>query len=549
MKKGIKFSISIRLGFILLSLFFLSIFSYLSINNVHKSAKDIIIAENLHATAINGGKAHFKWAERLISSISFNTNFEGELDYKSCELGKWLYSGNTENEKISSIIDKIIPIHEKIHSEAKIILDDKMLMKDKKQHYAQNIYPQIQSLTMLLDEIMDISKSDIEIAIDNAEKTIKFSLITIVLASLISLILFITIIKYISSQIINPILKIKESCEELQNGNLNTEITINSSNEIGILAKSFNESTKEMSTYINEIGRLTQLFSKGDFSQKCNTNFKGDFKKIGEYLNNMQQKLCEVFAEINLSAEAVNSASLQVANFSQNFSQSFSQDSIKQTENAENISNSLNELLEQVKNDAKNANDADQFANQLCDDMANSANKMKELITAMENINNKSQEINKITTTIESIAFQTNILALNAAVEAARAGTSGKGFAVVADEVRNLANKTSEASQNICELINLSMETVNNGVNIVNEMSEIIEDTKNNAYTTLNSIDIISNSVNDQVEEINEINRNISQILNVIHNNSSYAQESAATSEELSSMADHMKFLVNKFKM
>ena len=173
--------------------------------------------------------------------------------------------------------------------------------------------------------------------------------------------------------------------------------------------------------------------------------------------------------------------------------------------------------------------------------------KMKELQDAMSAILEGHQEIGQIITTIENIAFQTNILALNAAVEAARAGASGKGFTVVADEVRNLAARSDQAAKQTKELIERSATNVATGSQLSQEVSTALDETAALTGEAVELIDNVRNNIVAEAESIAQITDGIEQISSVVQTNSATAEESAAASEELSSQALLMKSLVDRF--
>lgn len=174
---------------------------------------------------------------------------------------------------------------------------------------------------------------------------------------------------------------------------------------------------------------------------------------------------------------------------------------------------------------------------------------MKDMMAAMEEISKSSEEISKIVSTIENIAFQTNILALNAAVEAARAGSAGKGFAVVADEVRNLSSKSDEAAKATKELIENSIVTVGRGNSIVEQVSTTLEKVMALAGKAVGGMGMIADAVEKESTAIVQVTDQVDQISAAVQTNSATSQQSAAASEELSSQAALMRQVMSGFKV
>lgn len=368
-------------------------------------------------------------------------------------------------------------------------------------------------------------------------------------AASIAIILFVVaiIIYFIASTIVKPILKITTAAQQIADGDFNVSVSVNSHDEVGKLAKSFNLTIERLVNYqgyIDEISDALLNVSQGNLNIDLQREYLGQFKKLKDNMQALIENLSSTLLQINRLADEVATGSDQVANGAQ----ALSQGATEQASSIEELSASIMEISQHINQNADNAKSAHDRADLAGSELENSNKQMKNMVNAMEQITTKSSEISKIIKVIEDIAFQTNILALNAAVEAARAGSAGKGFAVVADEVRNLAGKSAEAAKSTTSLINETLEAVENGSEIANKTASSLDESAKVTTEAVSLIDKIAEASGEQATSIAQINLGVDQISTVVQTNAATAEESAAASEELSGQAQMLKDLIGNFK-
>ncbi len=390
------------------------------------------------------------------------------------------------------------------------------------------------------------------ISMTSAARQIGLTVILSCLTGIILILIGIWIVEiYIKRTVSTPLFHLTKLAQTLEQGELglNQQQTViagmDANDEIGILSKSFDNTIGRLKNYIGEISNMLGAISSGDLTAQITQEYVGDFAAIRTSLNDILQKLNTTIGQIVSSAEHVSGGAEQMSTASQ----ALSQGSMEQTGAVEELEETIHSVTSSIKQTAENVQRARQQVGGMGSQLTEGNQKMQEMIAAMAEITNSSNEIEKIIKTIEDIAFQTNILALNAAVEAARAGTAGKGFAVVADEVRNLAAKSAEASQSTSTLIGRSIAAVNQGTQIADATAKQLENVVTGAYAIVETINGIAADAQTQAEAVEHIQDQVGQITSVVQTNSSTAEESAATSQELSAQANLLKQLVNTFRL
>jgi methyl-accepting chemotaxis protein len=437
---------------------------------------------------------------------------------------------------------------------------------------------------------LDESMGDISLAVKrvkgNTDTTNLVGWICLALAFCFAAILFFVVLR-----IVGPIRRTAEVAASIAEGDLDQELTVDSNDETGMMAESFQSMISTLQRLNNDVQGLVNAAVEGDLSRRAELQgYGGEYERILSGINKTLDVTLEPVREaggvlatlaacdlrvrmqgdykgdhstikqnVNLAADALDGSMIEVTNAVQQLevicaqlsqgSESLGQSATEQAATVEEISvslHSVSEAAEEASNRAGTATDAAGKAKSSAD---KGRKRMGVLSEALGDIQGSSTEMAKVIRTIDQIAFQTNVLALNAAVEAARAGEAGKGFAVVAEQVGRLAQRTAEASQQTTELIEGSVSSVGRGVTLGTEVADLLNGIADDAAEAADSVSGISQASAQQASAVGQINTALSQLTTTTQNTAAGAEELSVSADGLSEHADRLGNMVRQYSL
>lgn len=538
-----------NLSLVVLALIALSAVIGVSIAQI-ASTKDRISKETAELSSLYSAKAgHYNWSTSLSNYLNYGIEFSGSTDPTKCVLGQCLYDTNNNSDPtFQTFLTAVEPVHNDLHAAGQEILElaKNGKVSEAKTRYTGEILPMVESLVSTLDERIEA----INQLLADENQTLSFLMVVSVTSTLVALVIVLIVLVFLflflKKEVLENLHVLSDRIGRLASGNLTLDLPEENtlaSVEMRNIRNSLADSVSELAKYIEVIDLGMEYFSKGDFTQSCPIEFRGDFVNIRRSMERFQEKMNASLARMDVSAGYVSSGASQVADSAQTLAQG----ATEQASSVEELSATINEISIRLSETAEYSKAADALGKRAGEVVLRSQTEMTQLVEAIKNIAVGAKNIQKIIKVIDDIAFQTNILALNAAVEAARAGVAGKGFAVVADEVRNLAQKSAEAAQNTTALIEESLHSVSVGEQLSDNTQAAFNEMADYANQTVDMIEKIAHASEEQAQAVAQISQGIDQISSVVQMNSATSEESAAASEELSSEANQMKALLDQF--
>ena len=304
---------------------------------------------------------------------------------------------------------------------------------------------------------------------------------------------------------------------------------------ISTLRNTLNKMLISIDDATSRISRVVTSYTNDDFTDyiKVVDNYKDDMKLLMESINLLGKELGNSAKNNFQNGETLEKSSSTMTNSMNNLAEKANE----QAASLEETAAALEEITSITRNNTQNATKMATLGQVVKKSVLSGEELASKTASSMDEINEKVKAINSAITVIDQIAFQTNILSLNAAVEAATAGEAGKGFAVVAQEVRNLANRSAEAAREIKNLVEEATIKANDGKLISSDMIDGYKELNKNISETINIIEDVSGASKEQMLGIEQINQAVNMLDRVTQENAFESNQIKEISQSVSKLA------------
>lgn len=361
----------------------------------------------------------------------------------------------------------------------------------------------------------------------------------IIIISIALILISLAFIIILMKKKIKPLGQIVESMEMVSNGNMQVNLNINSTDEIGYIGATFNKMAVNIRNILIQIKELSETLN-------IKTTAINSFTDTTyESSNNVKKAMEQISSDINSSTKNIQNSFESIKFLAQNINEVRTNSISMKSEST--AASDLNSNIINILTDLENKN-------------SESINSSKDTNLKIEELLGKSNEIVPIINVIENISTEINLLSLNASIEAARAGDAGRGFAIVANQIKKLSNDTSNSVNKIRDLINdlisainTSADSVKNSLIVAQSQVETITETKNTLNKVISFIQKIPTMINENVSKIDSIYKSSDLVTSSMNSVICTTEEISSSSEEITSSSfevnnnmENIKGLVNE---
>ena len=295
-----------------------------------------------------------------------------------------------------------------------------------------------------------------------------------------------------------------------------------------------------------ELQTMLTAVNGGDLNKRIDLAGKqGFFEAMSRGINQLADNMLQIVAQVKEAAGEVFRGAEEISAGNSNLSMRTEE----QAASLEETASSMEEMTSTVKQNADNANQANQLAMAAREQAEQGGSVVSKAVNAMAGIDESAKKIADIIGVIDEIAFQTNLLALNAAVEAARAGEQGRGFAVVASEVRNLAGRSASAAKEIKDLIQDSVRKVSDGSRLVTQSGHTLEQIVSSVKKVSDIVAEIAAASREQSSGIDQVGRAVMQMDELTQQNAALVEEATAASRALADQSRELNQLMERYNI